>query len=105
VYFNMNGAADEIAARKWGLVGIYAPNCYDISKANVSDNLIDITKACCNDVYAIYGRFQKCRDARFIPVLMPVHHLDLEFYDRFLPEYFDEMDRAHMALWHPDLQE
>ena len=51
MYFNMNGAVDEIAARKWGPVGIYAPNCYDISKANFSDDVIDITQAYCNDVY------------------------------------------------------
>ncbi len=104
-YFDMNGAVDEIAARKWGSEGIYGPNGYDIPKAKFFDDLIDIAKAYCNYVYETYGRFPKYRDALFIPVLMQVHHLDLGFYDKFFPEYLDEIDQAHMALWHSDLPE
>jgi len=102
-YFSMDEAVEEVAARKWGPGGIYGPNGYDIPKAKFFDDLIDIAKAYCNYVYETYGRFPKYRDALFIPVLIQVHHLDLGFYDKFFPEYLDEMDRAHMQVWHPGL--
>jgi hypothetical protein len=96
----MDKAVDDIAKQKWGPSGIYGTNGYNLPTAKLFDELLDIAKAYCHYVYDTYGRFPKYQDALFIPIVMQIHHLDLGFYDRFLPEYLDEMDRAHMLLWH-----
>ncbi len=97
---DMDKAVDDIAKQKWGPSGIYGTNGYNLPTAKLFDELLDIAKSYCHYVYDTYGRFPKYQDALFIPIVMQIHHLDLGFYDRFLPEYLDEMDRAHMLLWH-----
>lgn len=101
-YRDMERAVDDIADRKWGSSGIYGVNGYNLPKAKFFDDLVDAAKAFCRYIYDTYGRFPKYQNALFIPILMQVHHLDLGFYEKHFPDYLDEMDRAHMQIWHGD---
>lgn len=99
-YKTIDQAVEGIVKLKWGERGIYGPSGYDIPYLKIYDDVIAIAKSFCNYVYDRYGRFPKYYDAMFIPVLVQVHHLDLGFYERYLPEYLSEVERRHMELWH-----
>jgi hypothetical protein len=93
-------AVDEIAAMKWGPEGIYGPKGYDLPKPKLYDDVVEIAKSYCKYCYETYGRLPMYRDAMFIPILMQVHHLDIDFYDKFFPEYLTDAERDHMSMWH-----
>jgi hypothetical protein len=58
-------------------------------------------KAFCTYVYESYGRFPVYFDTMTIPMWLQVHHLDIDFYDKFFPpEVIAEAQRNHMAEWH-----
>jgi hypothetical protein len=61
------------------------------------------TIAYCVYVYKRYGRLP-ANGGPFRTVLaQQVHHLDLDFYDRFYrPRALTEAHRQHMQLWHGD---
>lgn len=99
-YRTVEEAVNEIAEIKWGVKGIYGKNGYNLPKPNVYEEIIEITKSYCKYVYETYGRMPKYHDAMFIPILAQVHHLDIGFYEKFLPEYLNEPDKDHMKIWH-----
>ena len=101
-YRTIDEACDEIASLKWGPDGIYAERGYNIPKLKMYDEIVEATKSYCRYIYETYGKIPKYRDAMFIPVLVQIHHLDINFYEKFLPEYIDEMDKAHMFIWHSE---
>ena len=104
-YRTVEEAVDEIAAMKWGPRGIYGEKGYSLPKPKIYETIVEITKSYCKYVYGMYGRMPKYHDAMFIPILAQIHHLDTGFYERFFPEYLDEMDRTHMITWHPEQTE
>ena len=102
-YRDVEKAVDEIAAIKWGPEGIYGPKGYNLPKVKAYDDIVEIAKAYCKYLYETYGRIPKYSNAMYIPILMQIHHVDIGFYDKFFPEYLNEIDRAHMSIWHPEL--
>lgn len=101
-YRTVEEAVEEIAAKKWGSEGIYGKKGYDLPKPKIYESIVEITKSYCSYVYETYGRIPKYHDAMFIPILAQIHHLDTGFYEKFFPEYLDEVDKAHMSTWHSE---
>jgi len=101
-YRTVGEAVEEIAAKKWGSEGIYGKKGYDLPKPKIYESIVEITKSYCSYVYETYGRIPKYHDAMFIPILAQIHHLDTGFYEKFFPEYLDEVDKAHMSTWHSE---
>ena len=101
-YRTVEEAVEEIAAKKWSSEGIYGKKGYDLPKPKIYESIVEITKSYCSYVYETYGRIPKYHDAMFIPILAQIHHLDTGFYEKFFPEYLDEIDKAHMSTWHSE---
>jgi hypothetical protein len=99
-YRSPEQAVKEIAALKWGPQGIYGEKGYDLARPKFYDSIVDAAAAYCTYVYESYGRFPKYTNAMFIPILAQIHHLDMGFYEKFLPEYLSDTDRQHMQSWH-----
>jgi len=99
-YKTIEKAVEEIADLKFGSMGIYGKNGYNLPKLKIYETIIEITKSYCSYVYEKYGRIPKYHDAMFIPILAQIHHLDTGFYEKYFPDYFNEYDRAHMLIWH-----
>jgi hypothetical protein len=71
------------------------------SIAEISDEGIACVKAVCNYVYETYGRFPGNVDTMHLMWFMQVHHLDLDFYDKFFHAGVCGCSHAtHMATWH-----
>jgi hypothetical protein len=67
----------------------------------ISDEGIACTKAICNYIYETYGRFPGTLDAMHLMWLMQVHHLDIDYYDRFFRGgAYGPTHAAHLATWH-----
>jgi len=67
----------------------------------ISPEGVACTKDICNYIYQTYGRFPGTVDTMHLPWFMQVHHLDLDFYDRFFrPGAYGDTHAAHMATWH-----
>ena len=74
---------------------------YRASLLELSDEGVACTKAICNYIYDTYGKFPGTVDTMHLMWFMQVHHLDLEFYDRFFKaEAYGHRHVAHMASWH-----
>ena len=99
-YKTIEKAVEEIWDLKFGTRGIYGKNGYNLPKLKIYETILEITKSYCNYVNETYGRIPKYHDAMFIPILAQIHHLDIGFYEKFFPEYLNEIDRAHMLIWH-----
>jgi len=112
-YFDdMNAAVDEVIDMKFGPGGILTPQHEGVTPyldweaylegiGHFKDETIECVKAFCNYVYETYGRFPVYFDTMTIPMWLQVHHLDMEFYDKFFPpEVITEAQRNHMAEWH-----
>jgi len=102
-YRDPERAVQDIAELKWGKRGIYAKKGYNLPIPEFYESIVEATKSYCSYVYEKYGRLPKYENAMFIPILAQVHHLDIGFYEKYLPEYLGEMDRAHMLVWHKKL--
>ncbi|UCB44488.1 MAG: nitroreductase family protein [Spirochaetota bacterium] len=99
-YRDPERAVDEIAEIKWGKNGIYAKKGYNLPTPKMYESIVEATKSYCRYIYVRYGRMPKYENAMFIPILAQIHHLDLDFYEQYFPEYLEEADRAHMLVWH-----
>jgi hypothetical protein len=113
-YFkDMNNVVDHVIDMKFGPGGLFSPD-YPRSlpwrETNVATKVaryteegIPCTKAFLKYVYETYGRFPAVVDAIQMPVAATVHHLDLDFYDKYYaPGVIRDEQRNHMTLWHPD---
>jgi hypothetical protein len=68
----------------------------------ISEEGIACTKAVCNYIHETYGRFPGGVDAMHLMWLFQAHHLDLEYYDRFIrPGAYGPTHANHLATWHP----
>jgi len=111
-YKNMDEAVDALIAEREGENGIFTSNFKGVTPfkdwqavqkgiPKYSKETIQITKDFCNYVYEEYGRFPAFFDAIFLPVGITVHHLDIDFYDKYYPsEVLTEEIRNHMKNWH-----
>jgi hypothetical protein len=114
-YENMDAAVDAVVERKFASGGLYDPqgkpasafkNHHEVVRGvpRYSDALVQCVKDICNYIYDTYGRFPSHVDAITTPgCWVQVHHLDLEFYDRFYDKgAYTETQLNHMRLWHED---
>lgn len=112
-YFSsMSDAVDETIERKWSKPGVFA----DFAKrrpmgadAKISQPVISPyrpeTVACvkriCEYVYEAFGQFPGTQDTMQTHIWQQVHHLDLDYYDRFFPgDGVTDSHRRHFELWH-----
>jgi hypothetical protein len=110
-YVNMDEAVDRVIDLKFGPGGLFS---MDYSgkvpwrERNIptkvpkgSEEELACTKAYCNYVYENYRRFPASVDAIQIPVTASVHHIDIDFYDKYYPkEAVSQEHRNHMKVWH-----
>lgn len=113
LYFaDMSAAVDAVASRRRPLLAdplrLKRPAPYSMSDADYHGHLVELsdeglacTKAICKYVYETYGRFPGTVDTVHLMWFMQVHHLDLNFYDRFFkPGAYGPTHLAHMSRWH-----
>lgn len=101
-YRSVDEAVDMIAELKWGEQGLYSQGGYDLPRPGFYDDVVEISRAFCKYVYDKYGRLPKYADAMFIPLLFQVHHIEMGFYDQYLPEHVTEAEREHRKRWHSE---
>ncbi|MFC2002341.1 hypothetical protein ACFLV4_00070 [Chloroflexota bacterium] len=111
-YRNMDEAVEAFVARKFGSGGLFSADYEGLAPFkdwkemqplyhHPSQTSIDQVKAFCSYVYETYGRFPATLDTMMVVIWLQVHHLDLEFYDKYYPrEMVTEVQRHHMGLWH-----
>ncbi len=111
-YKDMNEAVDAFLDRKFGSGGFHTAGYKGVTsfkdwKTVQADfkvptkTSIDQVKAICSYVFDNYGRIPATSDTKLLPVWLQVHHLDLDYYDKFLaPGIVTEAHRQHMKLWH-----
>ncbi|MBC7221255.1 hypothetical protein H5T55_07325 [Candidatus Bipolaricaulota bacterium] len=97
---SVDEAVDAVAELKWGEGGLYGPDGYNLSRPKLYDDVVEVSREFCRYVYNTYGRLPKYADAMFIPLLFQAHHIDLEFYERHLPDHVTEAERDHRRIWH-----
>jgi hypothetical protein len=70
-----------------------------------SDKLVQCVKDICNYIYDTYGRFPMPNDPMIAPgYWVQAHHLDLDFYDRFMKAgAYSDTHANHMRLWHSEV--
>ncbi|MFH1350333.1 MAG: hypothetical protein ABII26_05285 [Pseudomonadota bacterium] len=111
-YKNMDEAVDAFVEKKFGPAGPYAGE-YEGLKAFKdwetvrSDYIIPgkssiaQVKSYLNYIYESYGRIPVTSDTKLLPVWLQAHHLDLDFYEKYLEKgMISETHRNHMGLWH-----
>jgi hypothetical protein len=114
-YFgDMEEAVDDFLDVRYGEEGILMPTYRGAtpfkdwnslaSKADrPSGQVIQATKDFCSYVYRTYGRFPALADTIQLPIMITVHHLDLDFYDKFYPaEAVSKSIRRHLSVWHDE---
>jgi len=109
---SMDDAVDDIVNRKYGPNGCLTANfkgktpfkdfsCITENVCKYDERAIELTKDYCNYVYDTYGRFPLVVDSIQMPVCLTLHHIDLDFYEKYYPpEAITEVYRNHMAIWH-----
>jgi hypothetical protein len=111
-YKTMNEAVDAFLDKKFGSGSPYAPEYKGIMPfkdwhaiqpdfRKPSKLSIDQVKSFCTYVYETYGKIPGTTDTKLMPVWLQVHHLDVDFYDKFIgKEILTEAQRYHMERWH-----
>ena len=111
-YRDMNAAIDAFIDKKFSLNGPYAVqykgvepykdwNAVQPEFKAPSKLTINQVKTFFSYLYETYGRVPVTTDAKLLPAWLQVHHLDIDFYDKYLKnEMLNESQRRHMHLWH-----
>lgn len=111
---SMDAAVDHIFNRKYGPQGCLTKNfsgktplknfsCITDNVKQYDERAVELTKDYCNYVYERYGRFPATVDSVQMPVGMTLHHLDLDFYEKYYPaEVITDAYRTHMKVWHDE---
>jgi hypothetical protein len=105
----VDAAVSQIRPAPGSLRGQPGPTPYAMSDADyradileLSDEGVACTKAICNYIYDTFGRFPGMVDTMHLMWFMQVHHLDLDFYDRYFKAgVCGKTHMTHMATWHP----
>jgi hypothetical protein len=61
---------------------------------------IECTKSIVNYAYETYGRFPVNYDSTMVPIAVQAHHLDTDFYEKYISLPLPEAMRNHMKSWH-----
>lgn len=116
-YFSdMDAAVDSIIAGTRGGLGEFLERGgqvpHTISDEQYESGIPDTSpegeacaKSVCNYIYDTYGKFPGTVDTMHLMWFMQVHHLDLDFYDKFFkPGAYSQTHRDHLSTWHPDFR-
>ena len=67
----------------------------------VSEEGIECVKDICRYIYEEYGKFPAFNDTMHLLYFIQVHHLDVEFYDKYFKEgAILQTHRDHFDMWH-----
>lgn len=111
-YKDMDAAVDAFVEKKFGRRGVFDadyPGVVPFKEGKrtldrfdkPSPQVIRIVKDYANYVYDTYGRFPGTLDTILLRTWIQVHHLDLDFYDKYMePNLISETQRHHMDVWH-----
>jgi len=111
-YKNMDEAVDAFVEMKFGHGGVFDSRYPGVVPFKEGKKVLDrydkpgkemiaMVKDYCNYIYDTYGRFPAITDTILLREWIQVHHLDLDFYDKYMvPEMLNETHRSHMATWH-----
>jgi len=114
-YQNMDDAVDAFLEKKYGPGAAYTSEYKGVTAfkdwstiqpdyPRPSKLSVDQVKSFLNYLHETYGRVPVTTDTKLLPIWLQVHHLDLDFYDKFFdPATITEAQRNHMRLWHSDL--
>ncbi len=111
-YFSsMSAAVDAVVDSKWGQHGIFTRDggpvpfrdsrFLDEGVPVTADEVIQMTKDLCHYIYETYGRFPAQLDAMNMCLWLQAHHLETDYYDRFMqPGAYHQGIANHMQNWH-----
>jgi len=108
---SMDAAVDAVVAAKWGQGGIFTgdggpvpfrqPQVLQDEIPVLADEVVQMTKDLCNYIYTTYGRFPAQLDAMNMCMWLQAHHLETDYYDRFMqPGAYHDAIANHMQVWH-----
>lgn len=111
-YKTMDAAVDAAVAGMgeklddWERRGMVLPHTvanaeFEKAVPGASEDGIACVKDICRYIYETYGKFPAFNDTMHLLYFIQVHHLDLEFYDKYFKKgaYLDT-HREHMERWH-----
>jgi len=108
---NMDEAVERVLEYKFGKGGLFSAD-YPRDKAFKDPSIatkvseynkegVECVKAFCRYVIETYGRFPAFVDPVNLPAAVTIHHLDLDFYDKYYkPEVITGEQKNHMKAWH-----
>jgi hypothetical protein len=110
-YPSMDAAVEAVVAVKWGQGGLFTrdggpalfhqPRLLEEDIPVAQDEVVQMTKDLCTYIYATYGRFPAQLDAMNMCMWLQAHHLETDYYDRFMqPGAYHEAIARHMQVWH-----
>jgi len=111
-YKRMGDAVDALYEKKFGENGLYSIKHSKITPFKNWKNIqpdfnrpsklsLNQVKSYFNYLYDEYGKIPATFDTKLLPVWLQVHHLDIDFYDKYFPkEMITHEHRQHMSLWH-----
>jgi hypothetical protein len=113
-YDSMAAAVDTVVQEKFGKQGLYADeklfseiykedygHRYLSEAAVYNSDVIDCVRDICTYIYETHGRFPAHCDAIHVPgVWLQIHHVDIDYYDRFFRNGVTEVHRSHKREWH-----
>lgn len=110
-YKTMDEAVDTIVREKYGPDGCLSEQKRAIGPykdygkikeklEKIPEEAIACTKAIVNYAYNTYGRFPANYDTIMIPIAVQDHHVDTEFYEKYINLPLPEPVRNHMRAWH-----
>lgn len=106
-FMDVDVAVDKVVETKFGAEGSYTIDRkvgpYMKTLEKFSDDAIECVKDYFKYLLKTYGRYPKYYDSFKIPSAAQIHHIDIDFYDKYFPkECITEAERAHMMVWHPE---
>ncbi|HEV3231239.1 MAG TPA: hypothetical protein VG245_03180 [Candidatus Dormibacteraeota bacterium] len=113
-YDSMSDAVDAVVAGKFGPDGVYKDTAlfdriykgsyggqYLKDAADYGQDVIQCVKDVCTYIQETHGRFPAHCDAIHVPgVWLQVHHVEIEYYDRFFRDGLTQAHREHHGRWH-----
>jgi hypothetical protein len=113
-YASMSEAVDSVVKAKFGPDGLYKDrklfsriykdrfgDIYLDEAAQYSADVIACVRDICNYIHDTHGRFPAHCDAIHVPgVWLQIHHVEIEYYDRFFRNGLTAAHRSHDAGWH-----
>ena len=113
-YDSMDEAIDEVLRSKFGEGGIYQDEAlfariykqdygsrYLAEAAEYGGTVVECVRDICNYIYDTHGRFPAHCEAVHAPgIWLQAHHVETDYYERFLRHGLTDVHRSHDEDWH-----